>query len=112
MEPGGRIGHAEVDFNGATLMLCEPFPELGIHAPHPAQGHSATVHLHVDDGDATIQRALDAGATLERAASDAFYGERSGVVIDPSGHRWNIGHSIEGVTPEEMQRRYTALMTG
>lgn len=63
----------------------------------------------MDDADATIQRAVAAGATLERAASDAFYGERSGVVIDPFGHRWNIGHSIEEVTPEEMQRRYVAL---
>ena len=110
VEPGGRIGHAEVDFDGTTLMLCEEFPELGIRRPDPAQGHSATLHLHVDDADETIRRALAAGAILERAASDAFYGERSGVVIDPCGHRWNIGHSIEEVTPEEMQRRYAALL--
>jgi PhnB protein len=31
-------------------------------------------------------------------------------VRDPFGHEWMIGHSIEEVTPEEMQRRYTALM--
>ena len=110
VEPGGRIGHAEVDFNGTTLMLCEEFPELGIRKPDPAHGHSTTLHLHVDDADATIERAIAAGATLQRAASDAFYGERSGVVIDPFGHRWNIGHSIEDVTPEEMQRRYAALL--
>lgn len=110
VEPGGRIGHAEVDFDGTTLMLCEEFPELGFRRPDPAQGHSATLHLHVDDADETIRRAIAAGATLERAASDAFYGERSGVVIDPCGHRWNIGHSIEEVTPEEMQRRYAALL--
>lgn len=110
VEPGGRIGHAEVDFDGATLMLCEEFPELGIRRPDPAHGHSATLHLHVDDADDTIARAVAAGATLERPPGDAFYGERSGVVIDPSGHRWNIGHSIEAVSPEEMQRRYTALL--
>jgi uncharacterized glyoxalase superfamily protein PhnB len=112
VEPGGRIGHAEVDFDGTTLMLSEEFPEFGIRKPDPAYGHSASLHLHVDDADATIERAIAAGATLERPASDAFYGERSGVVIDPFGHRWNIGHSIEDVTPEEMQRRYTALMAG
>ena len=74
----------------------------GLHA------HPTSVELL----DATIERAVAAGATLERAPADAFYGERSGVVIDPSGHRWNIGHSIEDVTPEEMQRRYTVLMAG
>ncbi len=109
VEPGGRIGHAEVDFGGTTLMLCEAFPEYGIRTPDPAAGHSATLHLHVDDADATIARAVAAGATLEREPSDAFYGERGGVVIDPFGHRWNIGHSIEDVTPAEMQRRYDAL---
>ena len=110
VEPGGRIGHAELDFNGATLMLCEEFPELGIRRPDPAQGHSVTLHLHVDDADATIARAVAAGATLQMAPTDAFYGERSGVVVDPFGHRWNIGHGIEDVAPEEMQRRYTALL--
>lgn len=39
-------------------------------------------------------------------AQDHFYGERSGTIRDPFGHRWNIGHSIEQVSAEEMQRRY------
>ena len=42
-------------------------------------------------------------------AQDHFYGERSGAVRDPYGHRWLIGHSIEDVPPEEMQRRYDKL---
>lgn len=110
-EPGGRIGHAEVDFGGTTLMLCDEFPEFDIRKPDPAAGYSTTMHLHVDDADAVIAAAVSAGATLLMAPSDAFYGERSGVVRDPFGHRWNIGHSIEEVTPEEMQRRYTEMMS-
>ena len=55
---------------------------------------------------------MAAGASLERPLQDEFYGERSGVVRDPFGHRWNIGHSIEEMPPEEMQRRYTAFMQG
>lgn len=105
-EPGGRIGHAELDFGVTTLMLCDEYPEYGIRRPDPEAGTSVTLHLHVDDADAVIARAVAAGATLLRPATDAFYGERSGVVRDPFGHRWNIGHSIEEVTPEEMQRRY------
>ena len=45
-----------------------------------------------------------------RPAQDHFYGERSGTVRDPCGHEWNIGHSIEDITPAEMQRRYTEMM--
>ena len=68
-----------------------------------------TIHLHVDDADALVARAMQAGATLERAPEDHFYGERSGTVRDPFGYRWLIGHAIEEVTPQQMQRRYTAL---
>lgn len=109
-EPSGRIGHAELDFNGITLVLSDEYPECEIRGPLAVGGTPVTIHLHVDSADAVIQRALDAGAILERAPKDEFYGERSGVVRDPYGHRWNIGHSLEELTPEEMQRRYTALM--
>jgi PhnB protein len=109
-EPSGRIGYAEMDFNGTTVMLNDEFPEYGIKSPRAYGGTPVTIHLHVDNADALIERAVKAGATLEMPPTDAFYGERSGVVRDPFGHRWNIGHSIEKVSPEEMQRRYTAMM--
>jgi PhnB protein len=109
-EPSGRIGHAELDFGGATLMLCDEFPEYGIRGPLSTGATSVTIHLHVDDADAVVERALKAGAELEIAVQDQFYGERSGAFRDPFGHRWNIGHSIEQLSPEEMQRRYTETM--
>ncbi|MCL6713669.1 VOC family protein [Pseudomonas sp. R2.Fl] len=109
VEPGGRIGHVELELGRSTLMLCEEYPEFGIVPPDPAAATSHTLHIHVDDADAVITRAVALGATLVMAPRDMFYGERSGVVRDPFGHRWNIGHSIEDVTPEEMQRRYDAI---
>ncbi|HJR75291.1 MAG TPA: VOC family protein [Luteimonas sp.] len=112
VEPGGRVGHAELDFGGTTVMVCDEYPEMNIRGPQPGAPTSVTIHLHVDDADAAIERAVAAGARLERPPSDAFYGERGGSVFDPFGHRWLIGHSIEEVTPEEMQRRYDALMGG
>lgn len=110
VEPGGRLGHAELDFAGTTLMISEEFAEYGILGPRDGVPTAFTLHLHVDNCDDVIARALQAGATLEMAAQDHFYGERSGSFRDPSGHRWSVGHSIEEVTPEEMQRRYTAMM--
>lgn len=109
-EPGGRIGHAELDFGGSIVMLSEEYPELGFVGPQTIGGTSMSIHLHVDDCDAAIRRAVAEGAEVVREPSDAFYGERSGTVRDPFGHEWMIGHSIEEVTPEEMQRRYDALM--
>jgi uncharacterized glyoxalase superfamily protein PhnB len=111
-EPGGRIGHAELDFDGATLMLADEYPEYGIRGPASVGGTTVTIHLHVDDADEVLRRAVEAGATLEREPQDQFYGERSGCVLDPFGHRWNIGHHVEDVAAEEMQKRYDALLRG
>jgi PhnB protein len=109
-EPSGRIGHAELDFNGITIMLSEEFPEYGIKSATTIGATPVTIHLHVDDADELIGNAEKFGATVEREPADQFYGERSGSVRDPYGHRWLIGHSIEEVAPEEMQRRYTKVL--
>ena len=109
-EPSGRIGHAELDFGGTTVMLSDEFPEFNIKGPQAIGGTAVTIHIHVDNADEMIRRAVEAGAEIEREATDAFYGERSGTIRDPFGHRWNIGHSIEEVSTDEMQRRYTEML--
>jgi uncharacterized glyoxalase superfamily protein PhnB len=102
----GKVGHAELTLNGTTVMLADEFPEYGIRGPLSIGGTSVSIHLHVDDADAMIARAAAAGAEIVQPPRDHFYGERSGTVRDPYGHRWNIGHHLEDVSPEEMQRRY------
>lgn len=109
-EPSGRVGHAELDIGGTKLMLADEFPEYGLTGPG-ARATTVTLHLHVDDADEVIRRAVSAGGTLLRAPTTQFYGERSGRVRDPFGHEWSIGHEVEQVTPQEMQRRYTELLT-
>jgi uncharacterized glyoxalase superfamily protein PhnB len=111
-EPSGRVGHLELDIAGTVLMLSDEFPEFDIHAPDPAAPATFCIHLHVDDADAMIAKAVAAGARLIRPAQDHFYGERSGTIRDPFGYDWLIGHAIEQVEPAEMQRRYTAMMAG
>lgn len=112
VEPGGRLGHCELNMGSGVLMLSEAFPEMGIHAIAPGQSAGIVLHLHVDDADAVVAKALAAGAELVRPLADQFYGERSGSVRDPFGYEWSVGHSIEELTPAEMQRRYDALMAG
>lgn len=110
-EPGtGRVGHAELQLGPAVVMVSDEYPEHGIVGPQSIGGTSVSIHLHVDNADAMLAQAVEAGGTLLRPATDAFYGERGGTVRDPFGHEWLIGHSIEDVSPEEMQRRYDAMM--
>ncbi|MEO7065868.1 MAG: VOC family protein [Rhodanobacter sp.] len=107
----GRVGHAEMEIGPMVVMLSDEYPESGIVGPQTLAGTSVSIHLHVDNADALLAQAVAAGGTLLRPATDAFYGERGGTVRDPFGHEWLIGHTIENVSPDEMQRRYDALMT-
>jgi uncharacterized glyoxalase superfamily protein PhnB len=110
VEPSGRIGHSELLFGTATIMISDAFPEFDIHPLDPNGPSVCYIHLHVDDADQTISDAVEAGAKIVRPAEDQFYGERSGTVRDPFGYDWLIGHWIEKVEPDEMQRRYTEML--
>lgn len=110
-EPSGRIGHAEIKIGTATVMLADEYPERDIHGPRSLGGTTFSIHLHVADADDAFAQAIDAGASVVRPLQNQFYGERSGTVRDPFGHEWLIGSHLETVSPEEMQRRYTALFT-
>ena len=85
--PDGRIGHAEIEIGGALVMLADEFADIGHTAPHPGAGSSVTLHLQMADIDAVLDRAVNAGATLDRPPEDNPYG-RNATVIDPFGHRW------------------------
>jgi uncharacterized glyoxalase superfamily protein PhnB len=98
-----------VKIGPATIMLSDEYPESGIRGPETIGDTTVTMHIHAGDVDALFARAVEAGATVVRPLENQFYGERGGTVRDPSGHVWLLGGSIEEVSPEEMQRRYTAL---
>jgi uncharacterized glyoxalase superfamily protein PhnB len=85
------IGHAEVTIGTAVLMFAEAsdlWPDVPV-APPSGPRHSHTLHLQVDDVDATTRRAAAAGATVERPPTDQPYG-RGSVIVDPFGHRWML----------------------
>jgi PhnB protein len=111
-EPDGRIGHAEIQIDGARIMLADEYPEHGILGPRSLGGTSVSLHLTVPDVDAFARQAVAAGAKLAKPIKDEFYGERAGKLEDPFGHVWQVMTRIEEVSPEEMQRRYDALLAG
>jgi PhnB protein len=61
--------------------------------------------LCVDDIDTVFRRAIAAGAKEIRPVRDQFYGDRSGTLADPFGHKWSIATHNEDVSAEERNRR-------
>lgn len=86
----GRIGHVELSFGGATVMMSDAYPELNVEAPLDGRGAAVTLHLTTDDVDALTTRAVDRGAALDRGPEDSDHG-RTAVLRDPFGHRWMLG---------------------
>jgi PhnB protein len=108
--PGGKIGHAELEIGKSLIMLADVFPEAGNTAAKPGAGSPVSIMVYVEDVDAVVQKAVDAGATLTRKVEDQFYGDRAGQIVDPFGHKWFIATHVEDVPPEEMAKRAAAAM--
>ncbi len=108
-EGTGKIGHAELSLGHSLLMLSDENPAWS-KSPQTLGGTPVKFSLMVENADAAIAKAVAAGATLLMPATDMFYGFRSGSVRDPFGHEWMLQHEIEKVSPEEMQKRFTAMI--
>ena len=103
---GRRIMHAQIRIGKSFLFLADDFPEhCGGKASSPTalKGTPVTFHQYVQNCDAAIKRASDAGATVLMPATDMFWGDRYGVVVDPYGHKWSFATHQKDVTPAEMQ---------
>src|SRR5690348_6856321 len=60
----GGIMHGEVRIGGSLVYLCEEFPDYGAVGPTTLGGTPVTIHLFVEDVDATFDRAVAEGATV------------------------------------------------
>ena len=102
-EPGGKVGHAEIQIGDSRIMLADEYPEIGAFSPRHYGGTPVTMMLYVEDVDALFAQAVAAGAVVLRPVEDKFYGDRSGVAQDPFGHKWVLSTHMRDVSTEEME---------
>ena len=97
-----RIGDAHrvqlrVGSDGAVVVA-----EAGSDRVAPSAGAvTHIVKVRVPDVDAAFARAQEQGARVVEALTTWEYGERSGVVEDIGGHRWELTQTVRDVAPEE-----------
>jgi uncharacterized glyoxalase superfamily protein PhnB len=103
---GRRLIHAALRIGRSFVFLVDDFPEScgGQSATATAlKGTPISLHHYVENCDAAIKRAADAGATVVMPAADMFWGDRYGVVTDPYGHKWSFATHKQDLTSAEMQ---------
>src|SRR5689334_14531274 len=96
--PDGRITHAEMRIGDAIVLMFD--------APKGWPPTPAFLRLFVKSADATMQRAIKAGATLVTEVTHLGFGDKVGRVRDPFGNVYWIQQRVENVTGEELARRW------
>jgi len=109
---GKTIMHATLKIGDSIVFLNDEFPEMGAQSPLAFKGSPVTIHLMVEDADKQFAQALAAGAEVVMPLADQFWGDRYGIVKDPSGHQWSIAHHVEDLTPEQIKERMGKAMCG
>ena len=109
-EVGSGIAHAEILIGDSVVMLAEEWPEGGRYSPETTGNSPVAMTIQVPDVDAFAERAIAAGAKLQRPIADQFYGRRDANLLDPFGYPWSVFTVKEEMPVEEMHRRFRAMM--
>lgn len=98
----GKIMHAALSINGASVMLTDENLQYGNKSPATLKGTPVTLHLMVTDVDKVFAQAVHAGAKPVMPVADMFWGDRYGIVEDPFGHRWSIATPKQNLTQAQI----------
>ena len=96
---------ATVKIGNSIIALNREVPELGILSPASLGASINQVHLYVDNVDTSWERAIEAGAQAHTPLYDAYWGDRTGMLMDGNGYLWSIASKIENVSQDEIARR-------
>ena len=101
--PNGKLLHAMVRIEGSAVMLVDEMPQWGALGPRSLKGSPVTIHLYVEDADATVAQAVKAGARVTLPLHDAFWGDRYGQLEDPFGHKWSVATHTRDLTEAQIR---------
>jgi PhnB protein len=107
--PGGKLMHAEFQVGNSRVMMADEHPEMSYRGPKSVGGTTVSLCIYTENVDSLFDKAIAAGAKVQRPVQDQFYGDRTGTLEDPFGHVWSIMMHKEDVSPEEMERRMKAM---
>ena len=100
--------HASLKIGNSIIALNFESPEQGILSPLSLGVCGSQIHLYLEDVDLSWERALEAGAQVHTPLYDAYWGDRTGILVDGNGHLWSLASKIENVSQEEISRRARA----
>ena len=110
--PDGTVVHALLTIGGQMVIIEAEWPTLASRAPQPDGSSPVVIFVYVEDVDTVIERAVVAGAKVLLPVKDQFWGDRTGRILDPSGHVWTISTRVEETLAPERQQRWSSIVEG
>ena len=108
--PDGKTAHALMTIGPAMIMIEAEWPGFSSRAPVPDGSSPVVIFVYVEDVDAAVERAVEAGAKILIEPKDQFWGDRTGWIMDPAGHVWTIASRVEETTGQERADRWAAIL--
>ena len=108
--PDGNVVHALLSIGGEMVIIEAEWPTLASRAPQPDASSPVVIFVYVEDVDKAIERAVAAGAKVLIPVKNQFWGDRTGRIIDPSGHVWTISTRIEETSAAEREERWSDIV--
>jgi PhnB protein len=108
--PDGTLIHAQLRVGDSMLLLTDECPQMGAFAPQKPGSSPVTIHVSVADADASVARAVAAGAKSTMPVTEMFWGARYGVLLDPYGHSWSVATQVKSLSPDEIRAGLEAAM--
>jgi PhnB protein len=84
---------AQLTAGDATFWVSDEAPGVGQHSPESLGGGTVRLLLVVDEPADVVDRAAGLGATVDSPVHEE-HGWVLGRIVDPFGHRWEIGHPL------------------
>jgi PhnB protein len=110
--PDGTVAHALLRISGAMVIIEAEWPALASRAPQPDGSSPVVIFVYVEDVDKVVERAVAAGAKVVLPVKNQFWGDRTGRIMDPSGHVWTVATRVEETSSAEREQRWSKIAKG
>ena len=93
-------------------MIEAEWPTLASRAPQSDGSSPVVIYVYVEDVDKVIERGVAAGAKVLLPVKNQFWGDRTGRIVDPSGHVWTISTRVEETSSDQREQRWSSIVKG
>lgn len=110
--PNDELVHSEMRFGDGTIMVGSEWSPMHKSPANIGGLNTQTVHVQLnEDVDGHCERARKAGATIAMEPTTQFYGDRTYRAVDPEGHIWSFGQTVQRMTSAEWDAGMPGIKT-